>query len=68
MRHVSLVVRIVYLYLDRCLQGVKQSDMKVGDLNVHCLLNADDAVLIGSSECELKESRISHPYILPKYN
>ena len=36
------------LYLDSCLQGVKQSDMrvKVGDLNVNCLLYAGDAVLI----------------------
>ena len=44
------------LYLDSCLQGVKQSDMgvKVGDLNVNCLLYADDAVLIASSECELQ--------------
>ena len=44
------------LYLDSCLQAVKQSDMglKVGDLNVNCLLYADDAVLIASSECELQ--------------
>ena len=44
------------LYLDSCLQGVKQSNMgvKVGDLNVNCLLYADDAVLIVSSECELQ--------------
>ena len=28
--------------------------MKVGDLNVNCLLYADDAVLIASSECELQ--------------
>ena len=44
------------LYLDNCLQGVKQSDMevKVGDLNVNCLLYADDIVLIASSECELQ--------------
>ena len=43
------------LYLDSCLQEVKQSDMgvKVGDLNVNCLLYADDAVLI-ASECELQ--------------
>ena len=43
-------------YLDRCLQGVKQSDMvgNVGDLNVNCLLYADVAVLIASSECELQ--------------
>ena len=41
------------LYLDSCLQGVKQSDMRVklGDLNVNCLLYVDDAVLIASSEC-----------------
>ena len=44
------------LYLDSCLQGVKQTDMKmkVGDLNVNCLLYADDAVPIASSECDLK--------------
>ena len=44
------------LYLDSCLQGVKQSDMgvKVGDLNVNYLLYADDALLIASSECELQ--------------
>ena len=31
------------LYLDSCLQGMKQSDMgvKVGDLSVNCLLYAD---------------------------
>ena len=42
------------LYLDSCLQGIKQSDMgvKVGDLSVNCLLYADDAVLIASSEYE----------------
>ena len=42
-------------YLNNCLQGVKQSDMgvKVDDLSVNCLLYADDAVLIASSECEL---------------
>ena len=28
--------------------------VKVGDLNVNCLLYADDAVLIASSECELQ--------------
>ena len=28
--------------------------VKVGDLNVNCLLYADDAVLIASSECELR--------------
>ena len=39
-----------------CLQGVKQSDVgvKVGDPNVNCLLYADDAVPIASSECELQ--------------
>ena len=44
------------LYLDSCLQGVKQSDMgvKVGDLSVNCLLYADNAVLIVSSKCELQ--------------
>ena len=38
------------------IQGVKQSDMgvKVGDLNVNCLLYADDTVLIASSECKLQ--------------
>ena len=46
---------LLYLYLDSCLQGVKQSDMgvKVSDLNVNCLLYADDAVIIVSSEGEL---------------
>ena len=28
--------------------------VKVGDLNVNCLLYADDAVFIASSECELQ--------------
>ena len=44
------------LYIDCCLQGMKQSAMrvKVGDLRVKCLLYADDAVLIASSECELQ--------------
>ena len=45
------------LYLDSCLQGVKQSDMgvKVGDLSEHSLLYADDAVLIASSDaCDLR--------------
>ena len=44
------------LHLDSRLQGVKQSyvGVKVGDLNVNCLLYADDAVLIASSECELQ--------------
>ena len=44
------------LYLDSCFQGVKQSDMgvKVGDLNVNCLLYADDAVLIASFEFEMQ--------------
>ena len=37
-------------------QGIKQSDMgvKVDGLNVNCLLYADDAVLIASTECELQ--------------
>ena len=44
------------LYLNSCLQGVKQSGMgvKVGNLNVNCLLYADDAVLIASSEYKLQ--------------
>ena len=43
-------------YKSKCLQGVKQSEMgvKVCDLNVNCLLYADDAVLIASSECDLQ--------------
>ena len=47
---------LLNLYLDSCLQGVKQSDMgvKVGDLNVNCLLYADEVVFIASSECELQ--------------
>ena len=41
--------------MDSC-QGVKQGDtrVKVDDLNVNCLLYADDAVLIAWSECELQ--------------
>ena len=44
------------LYMDCCLQGMKQNDrrVKVGALRVKCLLYADDAVLIASSECELQ--------------
>ena len=42
--------------MDSGLQRVKQSDIgvKIGDLNVNCLLYADDAVLIASSACELQ--------------
>ena len=52
----SMSAWLFILYLDSCLQGVKQIDMgvKVADLNVNCLLYADDAVLIALSECELQ--------------
>ena len=49
-----------------CLQGLKQSavctffhsleGVEIGDLNVNCLLYADKAVLISSSDCELQAS------------
>ena len=44
------------LYLDNCLQGMKQIDVEVivCYLNVDCLLYAVDAALIASSECELQ--------------
>ena len=32
--------------------------VKVGDLNVNCLLNADDAMLIASLQCELQALEI----------
>ena len=44
------------LYLDSCLSSLKESEcgVKLGDLNINCLLYADDAVLLASSESELQ--------------
>ena len=51
----AMSTRLINLFLDNYLQGVKQSDIevKIGDLNVNCLLHADDAVFIVSSDYEL---------------